>query len=94
MIFRCYPVSRDERSNRRTKLQSSHTGTSNAMGYDPKHYTESFHTPEHPTPHMESVSHAGTSNAASETDNLFFPHAGTSNAECGKSNTGEGTYIV
>ncbi|KAI5312564.1 hypothetical protein L3X38_041737 [Prunus dulcis] len=35
---------------------------------------------------MESVSHAGTSNAASETENLFFPHAGTSNAACGKSN--------
>ncbi|KAI5350185.1 hypothetical protein L3X38_003076 [Prunus dulcis] len=53
---------------------------------DPKQYTESFHKPEHPTPHMESVSHAGTSNAACETDNLFFPQAGTSNATCGKSN--------
>ncbi|KAI5349858.1 hypothetical protein L3X38_002749 [Prunus dulcis] len=38
-------------------------------GDDPKLYTRSFHTPEHPTPHMESVSHAGTSNAASETSN-------------------------
>ncbi|KAI5340188.1 hypothetical protein L3X38_019462 [Prunus dulcis] len=56
------------------------------MGDDPKHYTESFRTPEHPAPHMESVSHAETSNVASETDNLFFPHAGTSNAACGKSN--------
>ncbi|KAI5317519.1 hypothetical protein L3X38_037226 [Prunus dulcis] len=33
-------------------------------GDDPKLYTKSFHTPEHPTPHMESVSLAGTSNAA------------------------------
>ncbi|KAI5339251.1 hypothetical protein L3X38_018523 [Prunus dulcis] len=38
-------------------------------GDDPKLYMKSFHTPEHPTPHMESVSHAGTSNAASETSN-------------------------
>ena len=38
-------------------------------GDDPKLYVKSFHTPEHPTPHMESVSHAGTSNAASETSN-------------------------
>ncbi|KAI5337582.1 hypothetical protein L3X38_016853 [Prunus dulcis] len=42
----------------------AHIGTSNAMGDDPKHYTESFHMLEHPTPHMESVSHAGKSNAA------------------------------
>ncbi|KAI5338857.1 hypothetical protein L3X38_018129 [Prunus dulcis] len=56
------------------------------MGDDPKQYTESFHMSEHPTPHMENVSHAGTSNAACGTDNLFFPYARTSNAMCGKSN--------
>ena len=38
-------------------------------GDDPKLYTQSFRTPEHPTPHTESVSPAGTSNAASETSN-------------------------
>ncbi|KAI5324903.1 hypothetical protein L3X38_033976 [Prunus dulcis] len=37
-------------------------------GDDPKLYDKSFHMPEHPTPHMESVSHAGTSNAATSPD--------------------------
>ncbi|KAI5318938.1 hypothetical protein L3X38_038646 [Prunus dulcis] len=39
-------------------------------GDDPKLYNKSFHMPEHPTPHMESVSHAGTSNAAKISENI------------------------
>ncbi|CAL8997747.1 unnamed protein product, partial [Prunus brigantina] len=54
-ISRCYPASRDKRSNRGTKLHSSHTGTSNAMcSSNTKSYARRLHhhTPEIPTLRM------------------------------------------
>ncbi|CAL2245241.1 unnamed protein product [Prunus armeniaca] len=52
-ISRCYPASKDERSNQGTKLHSSHTGNTNATcSARTKSYARTLHhhTPELPMP--------------------------------------------
>ncbi|CAL8124203.1 unnamed protein product [Prunus armeniaca] len=55
MISCCYPASKDERSNRGTKLHSSHAEKSNAMcSSNTKSYAHRLHhhMPEIPTPRV------------------------------------------